>query len=114
MKGGLNHTRAGIQFVIPAKAGIQGRGWDAGIPVTGYRGVREVKDSARYVKLVEWSDEDQCYVGTVPGLFYGGCHGSDKRKVFDELCVIVEEVIALYKIDNKPLPLPNRGHTLEC
>ena len=34
-----------------------------------------MKDSARYVKIVEWSVEDQCYVGSSPGLFYGGCHG---------------------------------------
>jgi hypothetical protein len=32
-----------------------------------------MKDSARYVKIVEWSDEDHCYVGSAPGLIYGGC-----------------------------------------
>lgn len=66
-----------------------------------------MKESARYVMLVEWSDEDQCYIGTAPGLIYGGCHGMDEKEVFDELCVIVEEAIALYKMDNKPLPLPS-------
>ena len=25
-------------------------------------------DSARYVKIVEWSDEDQCFVGQCPGV----------------------------------------------
>lgn len=44
-----------------------------------------MKDSARYVKIVEWSDEDQCYVGSAPGLLYGGCHGDDERVVFEEL-----------------------------
>jgi hypothetical protein len=34
-----------------------------------------MQESARYVKLVEWSDEDQCYVGSAPGLLLGGCHG---------------------------------------
>jgi hypothetical protein len=29
-------------------------------------------ESARYVKIVEWSDEDQCYVGSSPGLIFGG------------------------------------------
>ena len=52
-----------------------------------------MKESARYVKIVEWTEEDQCYVGSAPGLFYGGCHGSDERRVFDELCQIVEETI---------------------
>jgi len=64
----------------------------------------------RYVKIVEWSEEDQCYVGSSPGLLNGGCHGTNEREVFDELCRIVEEAIALYKIDGKPLPPPTSGH----
>jgi hypothetical protein len=54
-----------------------------------------MKDGARYVKIIEWSEEDQCYVGTCPGLLIGGCHGDDERMVFEELCEIVEEVVAL-------------------
>jgi predicted RNase H-like HicB family nuclease len=68
-----------------------------------------MKASARYVKIVEWSDEDQCYVGSCPSLFYGGCHGDDEKEVFSELCEIVEETIALYKKDGKPLPPPTAG-----
>ena len=60
-----------------------------------------MKDSARYVKIVAWSEEDQCYVGSCPGLFLGGCHGDDERKVFEELCEIVEEVVALYDVDGR-------------
>ncbi|MGV3592502.1 MAG: hypothetical protein ACO1PZ_12505 [Gammaproteobacteria bacterium] len=62
------------------------------------------RDSARYAKIIAWSDEDACYVGTAPGLLMGGCHGDDEKVVFDELCQIVEEAIALYKVDGKPLP----------
>ena len=69
-----------------------------------------MKESARYVKIVEWSEEDQCYVGSSPGLMYGGCHGDNEKEVFDELCRIVEEAIALYKRDGKPLPPPTSGH----
>ena len=65
-----------------------------------------MKESARYVKIVEWSDEDQCYVGSCPGLFLGGCHGDDEQAVFEELCMIVEETIDLYHADGKPLPPP--------
>ena len=65
-----------------------------------------MKDSARYVKVVEWSEEDGCYVGSCPGLLFGGCHGDDERAVFAELCVIVEETIYLYRADGKPLPPP--------
>jgi predicted RNase H-like HicB family nuclease len=68
-----------------------------------------MKESARYVKIVEWSEEDQCYVGSSPGLILGGCHGPDERAVFDELCGIVEEAIALYKREGKPLPEATSG-----
>jgi predicted RNase H-like HicB family nuclease len=68
-----------------------------------------MKESARYVKIVEWSEEDGCYVGSSPGLLYGGCHGDDEQQVFAELCQIVEEVIQLYHEDGKPLPPPTSG-----
>lgn len=68
-----------------------------------------MKESARYVKIVEWSEEDQCYVGSSPGLLYGGCHGDDEKQVFDELCQIVEETITLYRKENKALPPPTSG-----
>jgi hypothetical protein len=74
--------------------------------------VSAVKDSARYVKIVEWSDEDQCYVGSAPGLVYGGCHGMDERAVFAELCEIVDDAIELYKKDGQPLPPRTSGRDL--
>jgi predicted RNase H-like HicB family nuclease len=71
-----------------------------------------MKLSDRYVKIVEWSEEDQTYVGSAPGLLLGGCHGDDERAVFDELCDIVEEAIAIYSADEKPLPPPTSGNDL--
>jgi predicted RNase H-like HicB family nuclease len=68
-----------------------------------------MKESARYPKIVEWSNEDQCFVGSCPGLFYGGCHGLDEKQVFDELCQIVEETIELFHQDGKPLPPSTSG-----
>lgn len=68
-----------------------------------------MKESDRYVKVVEWSDEDGCYVGSSPGLFFGGCHGSDEQQVFAELCQIVEETIEVYNKEGKPLPPPTAG-----
>lgn len=68
-----------------------------------------MKDSARYAKIVEWSEEHRCYVGSCPGLLYGGCHGEDEIAVFEELCAAVEEVIELYRKDGKPLPPPTSG-----
>ena len=71
-----------------------------------------MKDSARYVKIVEWSEEDLCYVGSAPGLVYGGCHGDDEREVFEELCQIVDEAVALYLADGRPLPPASAGRDL--
>lgn len=68
-----------------------------------------MKDSAKYAKIVEWSEEDQCYVGSAPGLIYGGCHGDDERQVFAELCEIVEGAILLYRADGRPLPPATSG-----
>lgn len=49
------------------------------------------KKSDRYLKIVEWSDEDNCYIGRVPGLMLGGVHGDDEAKVYKKLCQVVEE-----------------------
>ena len=68
-----------------------------------------MKASARYAKIVEWSAEDDCYVGSVPGFILGGCHGDDEQVVFEELCYIVVEAIALYERDGKPLFPPTLG-----
>ncbi len=68
-----------------------------------------MKPSVYYVKIVEWSEEDQCFVGSCPGLFYGGCHGQDEQQVFAELCAIVEDVMAQYQQDGKPLPPMTAG-----
>ena len=71
-----------------------------------------MKGSARYPKIVEWSEEDQCYVGSAPGLIFGGCHGDDEKQVFEELRRIVEEIIELYRKEGKPLPPATSGRDL--
>ena len=82
------------------------------MPCSRNQGVAIVKEADRYVKIVEWSEEDQCFVGSSPGLFYGGCHGDDQQVVFRELCEIVEEMIDLYHQQGKPLPAPTAGRDL--
>lgn len=71
-----------------------------------------MKDSARYVKIVEWSDEDGCYVGSAPGLVMGGCHGADELAVFAALCAIVDDAVELYRRDGKPLPPATAGRDI--
>lgn len=65
-----------------------------------------MKTSDRYLKIVEWSDEDGCYVGSVPGWIGPCCHGDDEAKVYKELCGVVDEWIELYERDGRPLPPP--------
>jgi predicted RNase H-like HicB family nuclease len=67
---------------------------------------------SKYVKIIEWSDIDNCFIGSCPELFYGRCHGIDEREVFNELCEIIEETVELYKADEKPLPPPIIGKEL--
>lgn len=68
-----------------------------------------MKTSDRYLKIVEWSEEDQCYVGTCPGLMLGGIHGDAEARVYKELCQAVEEWIAIYEQDREPLPEATAG-----
>ncbi len=57
---------------------------------------RQIKRQAkRYAKFVEWSDEDQCFLGRCPGVFAGGVHGDDKATVYRELCETVVEWVEL-------------------
>ena len=65
-----------------------------------------MKKSDNYLKIVEWSEEDQCYVGTCPNLMLGGIHGDDEAKVYRQLCQAVEEWIEIYEKDGDPLPEP--------
>ena len=60
----------------------------------------------RYVKVVEWSDDDNCFIGSCPELFYGGCHGDDAKQGFAELCELVDEAIETLEEAGKPLPQP--------
>jgi len=64
------------------------------------------KIATNYLKIVEWSEEDNCFVGTAPGLFIGGVHGKNESKVFTELQHEVENTIALMKKEGMPLPPP--------
>ena len=68
-----------------------------------------MKPSDRYLKIVEWSEEDGCYVGTCPGLMLGGVHGRCEARVYRELCQAVQEWIRIHQEDGEPLPEPAAG-----
>lgn len=68
---------------------------------------KQIKEqAARYTKFVEWSDEDQIFIGRCPEIMGGGVHGNDEAKVYAELCQAAEEMIALIYADGHELPEP--------
>lgn len=71
-----------------------------------------MKETAQYLKIVEWSEEDQCFVGQCPGIIGPCCHGDDEVQVYHELCQIVDEWIKIMLDDGKPLPHPTVGNNL--
>lgn len=71
-----------------------------------------MNESAHYIKIVEWSDEDHCFVGQCPGVVGPCCHGDNEAEVYAELCEIVEEWLEILKQDGKPLPPPTAGRGL--
>lgn len=68
-----------------------------------------MKERDRYLKIVEWSEEDQCYVGSVPGWLGQCCHGANEEQVYHELCQIVDEWIQIVKQEGMPLPTATVG-----
>jgi predicted HicB family RNase H-like nuclease len=67
--------------------------------------ITRVREAAhRYLKIVEWDDDDQCYVGSAPPLIGQSCHGKTESEVIKQLQAIVEEWVELLLVDGKPLP----------
>ncbi len=62
-----------------------------------------------YLKIVEWSKEDRCYVGSAPPLVGRCCHADSEADVLKQLAVITEEVLALHMAEGIPLPPPSAG-----
>ena len=62
-----------------------------------------MKKADQYHKWVEWSEEDQTYIGKCPDLITG-IHGDDPVRVYAELCAVVDEVIEHFGTVGKPLP----------
>jgi len=63
-----------------------------------------MKRSDDYLKLVYWSEEDQCYVGRSPGLFLGGVHGDKEQQVFTELVEAIEDWVETCEKEGLKLP----------
>jgi predicted HicB family RNase H-like nuclease len=49
--------------------------------------------SARFPRLIEWSDEDGCFVGSAPPLVGQCCHGRTEVDVATQLAAIVDDLV---------------------
>ena len=68
---------------------------------------KQIKEqAAHYAKFVEWSDEDQCFIGRCPEIMAAGVHGGDEARVYAELCQAVEEMVGLIHADGHAMPDP--------
>ena len=64
-----------------------------------------MKESDLYHKWVEWSEEDQVYIGKCPDLITG-IHGDDPLSLYGELCEVVEDVLNHFQSQGRTLPAP--------
>jgi len=62
-----------------------------------------------YLRVVEWSPEDQCFVGSAPPLIGRCCHGKTEASVLKQLTRIVEEWIRLADKERGMLPAAERS-----
>ena len=64
-----------------------------------------MKRNDKYHKWVEWSEEDQVYIGKCPDLITG-IHGNDPQEVYRDLGEVIEDVIHHFDFEKRPLPFP--------
>ena len=64
-----------------------------------------MRPSDGYHKWIEWSDEDNAYLGRYPDVITG-IHGSDPIRLYQELCEVVDDVLASFQASGRALPEP--------
>ena len=62
-----------------------------------------------YLRVVEWSPEDRCFVGSAPPLVGRCCHGQTEVNVLKQLKRIVDDWIRLADSEGVRLPAPERS-----
>lgn len=59
-----------------------------------------------YPISVRWSDEDQAFVGSIPGLVGECCHGDTPEEVIPQLKNIAEDLVSYLSDKGESLPEP--------
>jgi predicted HicB family RNase H-like nuclease len=63
-----------------------------------------MKARDKYLKIVEWSKADDCYIGSIPGFLGPCCHGDNEEVVYKQLGKILDEWIEIHEHDELPFP----------
>nr|VFK18662.1 MAG: hypothetical protein BECKLPF1236A_GA0070988_102037 [Candidatus Kentron sp. LPFa]VFK33021.1 MAG: hypothetical protein BECKLPF1236C_GA0070990_101897 [Candidatus Kentron sp. LPFa] len=64
-----------------------------------------MKESDKYHKWIEWSEEDQVYIGKCPDLITG-IHGEDPTTLYGDLCDVIEDVLEHFRLQGRFAPPP--------
>lgn len=70
-----------------------------------------MKESDQYHKWIEWSEEDQTYIGKCPDVITG-IHGDDPVRLYSDLCEVIDNVLCHLEAESRSLPLP-RIHPMQ-
>lgn len=62
------------------------------------------REAGKYPRYIYWSDEDKCYIGSLPDICGNCCHGDTTEEVAAQLDDIAESWIESFLKDGKPLP----------
>lgn len=65
--------------------------------------------AAHYPRIIEWSDEDNLFIGSAPPLVGQCCHGETEEKVARQLAVIVEDLVEDVIDGKMPEPILPKG-----
>ncbi len=62
--------------------------------------------AAKYSRFIRWSDEDQCYIGSLPDFEQDCTHGSTPDEVNSNLQQVAEMYVESYLQQGRELPEP--------
>lgn len=65
----------------------------------------KMKLNDQYTRWIEWSEEDQTYIGKCPDLITG-IHGENPMQLYSELCEVIEDIIMHFFKEGRELPVP--------
>jgi hypothetical protein len=66
-----------------------------------------MKPSDRYLKIVEWSKDEKCYIGKAPALMSGIIRGDTQIGVYRKLIETAEQTVRLFQKEGRTLPPPD-------